>query len=219
MKIKHYIHLNFEMKILKSILLFITCLFMSNCSCDETYTCPPIQPQFEYLISVAPDDSQLYTTLSNDSLRFYVTDRNYSPRYEEKCRKRRYSGCECIDCQAYAFFLASCDTTFTKKNHYLLRIDESSTDANIMVSSGLSIDFLNFKVYFNLMDANIIQPIPIFSPLLQLNGKTFTNVFYFKQDTTNISIAQLPIWELFYTENEGVIGFSARQNQKTYIIE
>ena len=174
MKIKHYIHLNFELKILKSILLFITCLFMSNCSCDETYTCPPIQPQFEYLISVAPDDSQLYTTLSNDSLRFYVTDRNYSPRYEEKCRKRRYSGCECIDCQAYAFFLASCDTTFTKKNHYLLRIDESSTDANIMVSSGLSIDFLNFKVYFNLMDANIIQPIPIFSPLLQLNGKTFT---------------------------------------------
>ena len=146
MKIKHYIHLNFELKILKSILLFITCLFMSNCSCDETYTCPPIQPQFEYLISVAPDDSQLYTTLSNDSLRFYVTDRNYSPRYEEKCRKRRYSGCECIDCQAYAFFLASCDTTFTKKNHYLLRIDESSTDANIMVSSGLSIDFLNFNL-------------------------------------------------------------------------
>ncbi|MBK7966922.1 MAG: hypothetical protein IPK10_17765 [Bacteroidetes bacterium] len=207
------------MKILKVTLLIFTCFFMSNCGCDETYTCPPIQPQFEYLLEVAPNDSLLYTTLSSDSLTFYVTDRNYSPRYEEKCRKRRSAGCECIDCQAYAGLLMNCDTAFTKKNHYLLRIDETSSDQNILVSSGLSIDFLSFQVYFNLMDANIIQPQPIFSPLLQLNGKTFTNVFYFKQDTTNISIAQLPIWELFYTENEGVIGFSARQNQKTYIIQ
>lgn len=207
------------MKILKVALLVFTCFLMSKCSCDETYTCPAIRPQFEYLLAIAPNDSLLYTTLFNDSLTFHVTDWNYSPRYEEECRKRRSSGCECIDCQASGFLLLNCDTSFTQKNHYLIRIDETSSDQNILISSGLSIDFLNFKVYFNLMDANIIQPQPIFSPILQLNGKTFTNVFYFKQDTTNISITQLPIWELFYTENEGVIGFSARKNQKTYIIE
>jgi hypothetical protein len=207
------------MKILQIILLLFTSFLMSNCSCDETYTCPPIRPQFEYLLDVAPNDSILYTTLFNDSVTFHVTDWGFSPQYEEKCRKRRSSGCECIDCEAHGFLLANCDTSFTKKNHYLIRIDETSTDQNLLVSSGLTIDFLGFGVYFNLMDANIIQPQPIFSPLLQLNGKTFTNVFYFKKDTTNISISNLPIWELFYTENEGVIGFSARKDQKTYIIE
>ncbi|MBK9318568.1 MAG: hypothetical protein IPM91_06905 [Bacteroidetes bacterium] len=192
---------------------------MSNCSCDERYSCPPIQPQFQYLLEVAPNDSLVYTTLFNDSITFYLTNRSFSPGYEEKCKKKQYSGCQCEDCQAYAGILLNCDTAFTNKNHYSLRIDETSTDANIMVSSIMSIDFMSFRVIFNLLDANIIEPQPVFSPLLQLNGKTFTNVYYFKNDTINISIAQLPIWELFYTENEGVVGFSMRKNQKTYIIE
>ncbi|MFN0188507.1 MAG: hypothetical protein ACKVQV_07385 [Bacteroidia bacterium] len=207
------------MKILKCILLFITCLFMSNCNCDERYTCSSIQPQFHYLLEVAPNDSLLFTTLFDDSLRFDLTSRYFSPQFEKKCIHATPGGCQCNGCEAHASLLLNCDTIFTKKNHYLIRIDETSSHKNIKMTSGLSVDFMNFKVYFNLNDGNQIVPQPLFSPLLQLNGKTFTNVFYFKQDTTNISISQLPIWELFYTENEGVIGFSARQNQKTYIIE
>ena len=207
------------MENLKVVLLIFICFMMSNCVCDETYTCLPLQPQFEHLLEVVPDDSVLYTTLSNDSLKFYLTDWDYSTFYQEKCRNKKLSSCECIDCQAYIFLLANCDTSFTSKNHYLIRVDQSTSDMNVLLSSRLTINFLNFQVYFNLIDTNIIQPAPIFSPILQLNGKTFTNVFYFKQDTTNIPITQLPIWELFYTENEGVIGFSARHNQKTYIIE
>lgn len=199
--------------------MFIACLFLSNCSCDEKYTCPEIQSQVRYLLEITPDDSLLYTTLSNDSLVFRVTHRNRSSIYEKKCEKRTYSGCVCADCEASGSFLSNCDSAFAKKNHYFLRIDETSTDSKVLVSSTLGIDFMSFYVTFNLMDPSNIQPQPTFSPLLQLNGKTFTNVFYFKHDTTNISITQLPIWELFYTQNEGVIGFSARQNQKTYIID
>lgn len=207
------------MKSLKVVLLIFTSFLLSNCSCDERYTCPSIRPQVQYLLNIASDDSLIYSTLFGDTLPFYLNNRYTSPQFEKKCIHASPAGCQCNDCEANASLFMTCDTIFTKKNHYLLRIDERSSKEDILLASGLSIDFMNFRVYFNLMDANNIEPQPLFSPLLQLNGKTFTNVFYFKQDTTNISMTQLPIWELFYTENEGVIGFSARYNQRTYIIE
>lgn len=197
----------------------LTSLFFIQCNCDDTYTCPEVRAKYTYLICQQVGDTLHYMNGAGENLIFAVNHFYKSPAYSRSCGKGEPSGCYCKECEANTSFMATCDTGFAASNYYSINIGEISQEGKTTISSALGINFLNFRATFNFLDSTEINPTPLFSPVLLLQGKTFYNVYYFSSDTTNTSATLFPVWEIYYTKSEGVVAFNERKFHSQFVIQ
>lgn len=197
--------------------ILLTCLLLVGCDCDTTYTCPEVREKYTYLICNEVGDTLEYVNGVGDTLTFAVVHEYKSPAYTRSCGRGEPAGCYCRECEATISFRAKCDTSYASNNGYSISINETNQEGKTTLSSFHQILFLNFRATFNLLDTMKINPTPLFSPVLQLQGKTFYNVYFFSSDTTNASSALLPVWEIYYTKNEGVIAFNERKFHSQFV--
>jgi len=198
------------------------CFYACSKKCDEeaTIKCDGLSKKFADMVNYEINDTIKFGNEKGNKKRFIVNyKKNTEAHNEYICHRDRYT-CECEEvCDEQGAFVSEGDSIYQIYNGYSVYVFEETFHGKGNYST-YRLDVLGFKRDLNLVNNSVWwEPTDSLISSLQLGSKTYYNVYEQMLDTTLAANQNKPVWKVYFTTADGLIGFNERFFNSSFVRE
>lgn len=198
------------------------CFYACSKKCDEETTihCPALSKQFADMVDYEINDTIKFRNEKGNKMQFIVTIKKNSEAHDEHICFRYRGTCECEQvCNAHGVFVSKADSLYQAYNSYSITVIES-TWRGTPNSFIYRVDFLGFRRDLDIVkNSTWWESTDSLIPALQLGGITYFNVYEQMIDTQLTDNQNKPVWKVYFTIDDGVIGYNERHFHSSFVRE
>jgi len=206
-----------NLKNMRAIIIYFLLLFLTSCSCDQQYLCPPLSDSgIEWINNMhSYGDTIEYRSSLGETFEFHLKSKEISPSSLEEGCYRSGLRCYCnLECNVYGNLEYEPDSTNPKLLLYRYWIDERFYNG---VLSSKYYSFTIFDLRRTISNQFSESATDSFYTSLTIDTISYNNVYVFAVDTTLEYYTDRKVWKSYITLEEGIIAFWERPSNSLFI--
>jgi hypothetical protein len=194
-------------------------LFITGCSCDEQYLCPPLSDKgIDWIEKMHTyGDTIEYRNSLGGTFKFHFTSTEISPSFiSEGCYRDRFK-CYCeSECSSYGNLVYEPEVSDSNLVQYRYWIDERRYHGNIS-STFYSFNIFDLRRSINLNSQNFESIADSFYNSINIDGNLHNNIFVFAVDTNLEYYTDQKVWKSYISIEEGIVAFWERPSNTLFV--
>lgn len=202
---------------MRTIILYLLAMFLSACSCEEQYICPPLSNSGTEWINKmhAYGDTIEYRNSLGESFKFNLKLKELSPsNLIDACQRQGFQ-CDCQRlCNAFGNLNYEPDSQYSNRSFYDYGIYERSFNG---ITSFINYSFNIFDLSSSINDEYYLSNQDSFYTSFTIDTTTYNNVFVFTVDTSLEYTSDQKVWKSYISIEEGIIAFWERPSNTLFV--
>ncbi len=192
-------------------------LFITGCSCDEQYLCPPLSPEgIEWINKMhAFGDTIEYQNNLGETIQFqFETTEISSSELKNACHQEIFS-CHCDrECFTYGNLIYQPDSSDPKKLYFRYAIDEIIYNESV---SSKNYSYTIYDLRGNINNYFSPSETDSFYTSIDIEGIIYNNVYVFSVDTNLSYYTNQKVWKSYISIDDGIIAFWKRPSNLIFV--
>ncbi len=185
--------------------------FIVSCKCHDK--CPAFDEQNLTYIPYEQGHTYQFTNTSGTKISFQETERTTSDEYDADVKHDEFGGCSVQDCLSNAFMSATANISRNGKN---------TMEVALVIGGDLfaasSVKVLDFTGYFDINNGKLQNGNHGYiSASERLGPHQYNNLLVMNADT--MTNPDQKIWQVYFSQYGGLVGFRDRQTQSLFYLD